>query len=110
MILEEWEVIKYHYIIVFMLSAYLIGASVYTFQNRKKDLKKILIHIIISATIALGVVITIYSISYKTIHIIYIYEEESELELFTSKGWTIVEISSQYRRAHMEKTYEKRRD
>ena len=104
MVIEQWTEIKYHYVIVFILSTYLIGGALYSvFNFRQQDLKKLLIKVIISAIIAISLSLTIYIFSYKTVHIVYKYDNELEIELFLSKQWVIVEHSKEYQRIHFKK-------
>lgn len=106
MIIESWDVHKYNYIIVFILSSYIIGSLMYIyFNHKKKSLKKVLIHFIIGAIIVLGISVVISSVSYKTVHIVYQYNNESEILYLVDRGWVLVEHNRFYGRAHFSKEY-----
>lgn len=108
MIIEQWEVIKYHYVIVFILSVFLVGALIYILKTFKKQtLLKLLTKISVGAIIALTISGTIYLFSFKTIHVIYSYRDEEDLKYFMRNGWELVENSQQYNKAHLQKQYKK---
>lgn len=108
MIIDSWEVVKYNYIIVFILSFYMIGSMIYIFYNyKKKTWIKVLIHFIIGAIIALAISYTIASISHKTVNIVYQYESENEVLLMIEKGWTLESHNRQYQKVHLSKKYKK---
>lgn len=105
-IIDSWDVHKYNFVIVFILSSYVIGSLMYIYFNyKRKSLKKVLIHFIIGAIIVLGISIAISSISYKTVHIIYQYNHESEVLYLVDRGWVLVEHNRLYGRAHFSKEY-----
>lgn len=106
MIIEQWEVVKFNYIIVFILSGYITLSSIYLYFNFKKNnIKKSLIHFIIGAIITLSTSFIISKYSTKTVHIIYQYNNEKEVLYLVDMGWSVVEHSRDYQRVHFSKLY-----
>ena len=106
MIIEQWEVVKFNYVIVFILSGYITLSSIYLYFNFKKNnIKKSLIHFIIGAIITLSISFIISKYSTKTVHIIYQYNNEKEVLYLVDMGWSVIEHSRDYQRVHFSKLY-----
>jgi uncharacterized protein YacL len=105
-IIEQWEVVKFNYVIVFILSGYITLSSIYLYFNFKKNnIKKSLIHFIIGAIITLSTSFIISKYSTKTVHIIYQYNNEKEVLYLVDMGWSVIEHSRDYQRVHFSKLY-----
>jgi len=105
-IIEQWEVVKFNYVIVFILSGYITLSSIYLYFNFKKNnIKKSLIHFIIGAIITLSISFIISKYSTKTVHIIYQYNNEKEVLYLVDMGWSVIEHSRDYQRVHFSKLY-----
>lgn len=108
MIIETWEVVRFNFIIVFILSCYLISGTIYIFYNhKKKTLMKVLTHFIVGAIIVLGISYAISVMSHKTVHVIYQYDNESEVLYMVDRGWQVIEHNRDYQRVHFSKQYKK---
>lgn len=106
MIIETWEVVKYNYIIVFILSTYVIGSFIYIFYNhKKKSWTKVLTHFIIGAIIVLIISYTISSVSYKRVFVLYQYETDTEVVTMQGRGWRVEELNQRYKRVLFSKEY-----
>lgn len=110
MVIETWDVSEYNYIIVFILSFYAIGGIIYIIYNyKKKELVKVLIHFCVGAVIVLALSYMISAYAYKTVHIIYQYNNTNEIQYLVDRGWTLQEDNKQYSRAHLTKVYKEGR-
>lgn len=108
MIIETWEVVKYNYIIVFILSTYTIGSFIYIFYNhKKKSWTKVLTHFIIGAIIVLIISYTISSVSYKRVFVLYQYETDTEVVTMQERGWRVDDINTKHKRVLFSKEYKK---